>query len=115
MTRRSDIATGVLAATAAIATSEGLSAILNLRESPVLAVGQTVIKLTPGPIAEKIISIVQHADKPLAVTSVVIAILLLGGLIQVRGGSAVVRSRSLVSPSSSCWRQPRCWAGRMVL
>ena len=81
MTRRSNIATGVLAATAAIASSEGLSAILNLRESPVLAVGQTVIKLTPGPIAEKIISVVQHADKPLAVTSVVIAILLLGGLI----------------------------------
>jgi DMSO/TMAO reductase YedYZ molybdopterin-dependent catalytic subunit len=47
----------------------------------VLALGQTVIKLTPGPIAEKIISVVQHADKPLAVTSVVIAILLLGGLI----------------------------------
>lgn len=81
MTRRSSIATGILAATAAIATSEGLSAILNLRESPVLAVGQTVIRLTPGPIAEKIISVVQHADKPLAVTSVVIAILLLGGLV----------------------------------
>ena len=46
-----------------------------------LAVGQTVIKLTPGPIAEKIISVVQHADKPLAVTSVVVAILLLGGLV----------------------------------
>jgi DMSO/TMAO reductase YedYZ molybdopterin-dependent catalytic subunit len=81
VTRRSSIATGILAATAAIAASEGLSAILNLRESPVLAVGQTVIKLTPGPIAEKIISVVQHADKPLAVTSVVIAILLLGGLV----------------------------------
>jgi DMSO/TMAO reductase YedYZ molybdopterin-dependent catalytic subunit len=81
VTRRSGIATGILAATAAIATSEGLSALFNLRESPVLALGQTVIRLTPGPIAEKIISVVQHADKPLAVTSVVIAILLLGGLI----------------------------------
>ena len=81
MTRRSGIATGILAATAAIASSEGLAALFNLRESPVLALGQTVIRLTPGPIAEKIISVVQHADKPLAVTSVVIAILLLGGLI----------------------------------
>ncbi|VXB59301.1 molybdopterin-dependent oxidoreductase [Aeromicrobium sp. 9AM] len=81
MTTRRSILSGLLAATAAIAASEGLAALFNLRESPVLAVGQSVIKLTPGPIAERIISVVGHADKPLAVSSVVVAILLLGALV----------------------------------
>lgn len=80
MTSRRSILSGVLAAAAAIAASEGLAAVLNLRESPVLAVGQSVIELTPGPMAEAIIGVVGHADKPLAVASVVVAILLLGGL-----------------------------------
>jgi len=46
----------------------------------VLSVGQSVIGLTPGPIAEAIIGVVGTNDKPLAVASVVVAILLLGGL-----------------------------------
>jgi DMSO/TMAO reductase YedYZ molybdopterin-dependent catalytic subunit len=70
----------MLAAAAAVAVSEALAAVFNLRESPVLALGQTVIKLTPGGIAEGIISVVGTKDKPLAVASVVAAILLLGGL-----------------------------------
>lgn len=81
MTRRTAVASGILASAAALATSEALSALLNLRESPVLAVGQSVIRLTPGPIAEAIIGVVGHADKPLAVGSVVVAILLLGALV----------------------------------
>jgi DMSO/TMAO reductase YedYZ molybdopterin-dependent catalytic subunit len=80
VTSRRSILSGVLAAAAALATSEGLAALFNLRESPVLAVGQSVIKLTPGRVAEAIIGVVGHADKPLAVASVVIAILLLGAL-----------------------------------
>lgn len=78
MTSRRSILSGLLAAASALAASEGLAALFGLRESPVLAVGQSVIKLTPGPIAEAIIGVVGHADRPLAVTSVVIAILLLG-------------------------------------
>lgn len=70
----------MIAAAAAIAVSEGLAAVFNLRESPVLALGQTVIELTPGGIAEGIIQLVGKKDKPLAVASVVLAILLLGGL-----------------------------------
>lgn len=63
-----------------MAVSEALAAVFNLRESPVLALGQTVIKLTPGGIAEGIIGFVGKNDKPLAVASVLLAILLLGGL-----------------------------------
>ncbi len=71
---------GLLAAAAAIATSEGLAALLDLRESPILSVGQSVISLTPGPVAEGIIGAVGTADKPLAVASVVAAVLGLGAL-----------------------------------
>lgn len=80
MTSRWSTLSGLLAAAAAVAASEGLAALFSLRESPVLAVGQSVITLTPGPMAEAIIGVVGHADKPLAVASVVIAILLLGAL-----------------------------------
>jgi DMSO/TMAO reductase YedYZ molybdopterin-dependent catalytic subunit len=71
---------GLLAGAAAIAASEGLSALFNLPESPIVAVGQSVIRLTPGPMAEAIIGVVGHADKPLAVASVVVAVLLLGAI-----------------------------------
>jgi DMSO/TMAO reductase YedYZ molybdopterin-dependent catalytic subunit len=72
---------GALAAAGAIAVSEGLAAVLDLRESPVLSVGQSVISLTPGPVAEAIIGVVGTRDKPLAVASVVVAIVLLGALV----------------------------------
>ncbi|GAA3516429.1 molybdopterin-dependent oxidoreductase [Aeromicrobium panaciterrae] len=80
MTRRQGFVSGVIAAAAAVAVSEALAAVINLRESPVLALGQTVIKLTPGGVAEGIIGVVGTNDKPLAVASVLLAIALLGGL-----------------------------------
>lgn len=80
MRTRVSAAVGVLAAAAALAATEGLAAVLDLRESPVVSVAQSVIDLTPGPIAEAIIGVVGTRDKPLAIASVVIAILLLGAL-----------------------------------
>lgn len=80
MRTRVTSAVGVLAAAAALATTEGLAALLDLRESPVVSVAQSVIELTPGPIAEAIIGVVGTRDKPLAIASVVAAILLLGAL-----------------------------------
>lgn len=70
--------TGIVAAGAGLAVTELLTGILKLRASPVVVVGETVIALTPGTVAHRIIAVVGHADKPLAVTSVVVAILLLG-------------------------------------
>lgn len=63
-----------------MAVSEGLAAVLDLRESPILSVGQSVIDVTPGPIAHAIIDVVGTKDKPLAVASVVIGIVALGAL-----------------------------------
>ena len=54
---------------------------LGVRESPVLAIAQTAIRLTPGVVAEPIISVVGTADKPLTIVAVVVAMLLLGGVI----------------------------------
>ena len=79
--RYSPALTGVLATAAGLSITELLAGILKVRASPVVALGETVIALTPGGIAHKIIEIVGHADKPLAITSVVVVILGLGALI----------------------------------
>ena len=75
------LVSGVLAAAAGLAVGEALAAVFSLRESPLQAVGQGVIALTPGPMAEAIISVVGTADKPLAIASVVVAVLALGALV----------------------------------
>ncbi|MEO6470392.1 MAG: molybdopterin-dependent oxidoreductase [Aeromicrobium sp.] len=79
--RHSPALTGALATGAGLAVTELLAGILKVRASPVVAIGETVIELTPGMIAHRIISVVGHADKPLAITSCVLAILLLGALL----------------------------------
>lgn len=119
---------GVLGAAAALATSEGLAAVLDLRESPVVSVGQSVIALTPGPIAEAIIGVVGTRDKPLAIASVVVAILLLGALVgrwwQHRRALALVLVAALtVAAAASVLTRPyasapavfSCVAGGVVL
>lgn len=72
---------GVVAAAGGLAVAELVAAVLGASVSPVEAVGQEVIALTPGPIAEAIIGLVGTLDKPLAIVSVVLAVLLIGGLI----------------------------------
>ena len=72
---------GVLATAAALAASQLTAAVLDLRESPVLAIAQTAIRLTPGVVAEPIIGVVGTADKPLTIVAVVVVMLLLGGVI----------------------------------
>jgi DMSO/TMAO reductase YedYZ molybdopterin-dependent catalytic subunit len=64
-----------------MAGSQLTAAVLGVRESPVLAIGQTAIRLTPGGVAEPIISVVGTADKPLAIVVVIAVMLLLGGVI----------------------------------
>ena len=79
--RHSPALTGLLATAAGLAITELLAGMVKVRASPVVALGETVIALTPGAIAHQIISVVGHADKPLAVTSVVVVILALGALV----------------------------------
>ena len=80
---------GTVTIGAGLGITELVAGVLTLRASPVAALGETVIAWTPGTIAHRIISVVGHADKPLAVSAVAVVILALGALI----GSLWVRSR----------------------
>ena len=56
---------GLVAGAAGLATSYFAAMALTIRESPVVAVAELVIRLTPGPVAEYLISLVGKLDKPL--------------------------------------------------
>jgi DMSO/TMAO reductase YedYZ molybdopterin-dependent catalytic subunit len=71
---------GVLTGLAGTATSMVTTAALNQRATPVTAVAEAVIEHTPGRVAEAAISVVGTWDKPLLVTGVSAALLLLSGV-----------------------------------
>lgn len=71
---------GATAGLGGLAVAELVSALLHGRVSPVLAVGESIIELTPGAVAERAISAVGSADKPLLVTGVVVGVLVLSAL-----------------------------------
>lgn len=68
---------GVLAAAGGLALSELASGYFHLRVSPVEAVAESVIRLTPGAVVEFVISRVGRNDKPLVIVSVLLALALL--------------------------------------
>jgi DMSO/TMAO reductase YedYZ molybdopterin-dependent catalytic subunit len=66
---------GVLAGLAGLATSYATSMVLTIRESPVVAVAEQLIRLTPGALAERAISVLGHLDKPVLVTGILVVLL----------------------------------------
>jgi len=80
---------GATAGAGGLAVAELVSALLRARVSPVLAVGEAVIELTPGAVAERAIDAVGRADKPLLVAGVVLGVLALSAL----AGVVMVRRR----------------------
>jgi DMSO/TMAO reductase YedYZ molybdopterin-dependent catalytic subunit len=68
---------GVATGMAGIAVSHAATMLLGIRATPLLAVGESVIEITPGPVAEGLIRLVGQNDKPLLVTGVTIALLAL--------------------------------------
>jgi DMSO/TMAO reductase YedYZ molybdopterin-dependent catalytic subunit len=68
---------GLVAGAAGLATSYFAAMALTIRESPVVAVAELIIRLTPGPVAEYLISLVGRLDKPLLLVGIV---LVLGGV-----------------------------------
>jgi DMSO/TMAO reductase YedYZ molybdopterin-dependent catalytic subunit len=81
---------GAISAGGGLAAAEVVSGLLGLGGSPVLAVGEAVIAVTPGRLAEAAISAVGTADKPLLVTGTVLGALALGGV------AGVLAARSFV-------------------
>ncbi len=71
---------GVVTMLVGLATSFGTAMALTIRESPVVAVAELIIEITPGAVAERLISLVGQLDKPLLVCGIVLFLLALGGL-----------------------------------
>lgn len=61
-----------MAGFAGLATSYFVAMVMTIRDSPVVAVAELVIRLTPGPAAEKAISVLGHKDKPVLVAVVLL-------------------------------------------
>ena len=72
---------GIVAGVAGLATSYVTASLLSIREAPVVAVADLVIRLTPGPVAEGAISLVGQADKPLLVAGVLLFLVIVFGVI----------------------------------
>ncbi len=83
--------TGVVAAGAGLAASELASGYLHQRVSPVVAVAECIIRLTPGAVIEKTISIVGHNDKPLVIGGTLVGLLIVSVIV------GVVSMRSLAA------------------
>lgn len=68
---------GALAAAGGLAVSELLSGLMHMRVSPVVAVAESLIRLTPGQVDEFVISRLGHGDKPLVIASTLLGLLLI--------------------------------------
>jgi DMSO/TMAO reductase YedYZ molybdopterin-dependent catalytic subunit len=68
---------GVVAGLGGLATAYLTATWLGLRGNPVTDVAQLVIRMTPGPVAERAIQLVGRHDKPLLVSGVLVVLLLL--------------------------------------
>lgn len=84
-------ASGLLAAASGLAAGHLTAALLSPAASPVLAVGATVIDLTPTPVKEWAVARFGTADKPILLASVLVVTLVLAAL----GGVLARRSFAL--------------------
>ena len=63
---------GLVAGGAGLATSYLTANVMNIRESPVVAVAELVIRHTPGAVAERAIDVLGHKDKPVLVGGILV-------------------------------------------
>lgn len=68
---------GLVAGGAGLATSYAAANILAIRDSPVVAVAELVIQVTPGAVVEQAIGSVGAADKPLLVAGILLFLVLM--------------------------------------
>ena len=83
---------GIIAGFAGLATSYAVAMVLTIRESPVVAVAELVIKITPGAAAEKAISVLGQNDKPALVAGILVI------LCAVFGGAGLLARRGWWQP-----------------
>ncbi|RLV48351.1 oxidoreductase [Nocardioides mangrovicus] len=75
---------GAVTGLSGAATSVAAASLLRLDSNPVLDVAAVVRDLTPGPVAELLIGVVQHLDKPLLVAGTALGLIALTGWAGVR-------------------------------
>ena len=63
-----------MAGAAGLAVSYCAAMVMTIRESPVVAVAELVIRVTPGAVVEKAIDLVGQRDKPLLVTGILVVL-----------------------------------------
>jgi DMSO/TMAO reductase YedYZ molybdopterin-dependent catalytic subunit len=72
---------GILAGAAGLATSYLTANLLSIRESPVIAVAEDVIRLIPGAVAEAAIDVLGHWDKAVLVAGILLVVTALFALV----------------------------------
>ena len=72
------VLSGLVTVVAGLATSYATAMALTIRESPVVAVAEMIIRITPGPIAEWLIDLVGQLDKPLLLLGIFLFVLTMG-------------------------------------
>ena len=68
---------GFVAGGAGLATSYLTASLLNIREAPVVAVAELVIRESPGGVARSAIDVLGHKDKPVLVASILVILAVL--------------------------------------
>lgn len=84
-------ALGLVGAGSGLAVSELASGLLHQRVSPVVAVAESTLRLTPGAVVERVIGLVGHHDKAVLIT------LTLVGLSVISAGVGVLALRSVLA------------------
>jgi DMSO/TMAO reductase YedYZ molybdopterin-dependent catalytic subunit len=84
-TRRDALLAGGVAGVVGLAVAELVAAVMRTRLSPVQAVGEAIIELTPGSLAERAIDAVGQWDKPLLVGGVAVGLILASALAGLAG------------------------------
>ena len=83
---------GLVAGVAGIAVSHTVTMLLTIRATPLLAVAEAIIEITPGRLAEGLIALVGQYDKPLLIVGVSLGVLALSAW------AGVLSARSRVLP-----------------
>ncbi|WP_240641552.1 molybdopterin-dependent oxidoreductase [Nocardioides ferulae] len=63
---------GIVAGAAGVATSYAVAMAMTIRESPVVAVGELVVKVTPGAVVDRLVRYLGALDKPLLVLGILL-------------------------------------------
>jgi DMSO/TMAO reductase YedYZ molybdopterin-dependent catalytic subunit len=74
---------GLVAAGSGLAVSEAASGYLHQRVSPVVALAEEIIRLTPGRVIEFVISLVGQNDKPLLIALTLVGVAVVSALVGV--------------------------------